>query len=331
MLLFHLGLEFSVERLLGGGRRLALAGGTYLVLNIGGGYLFGSLLGWGTKEALVLAGAMGISSSAIVTKLLVELRRVANRETTMILGIIVVEDVFLAFYLALLQPIFGGAVGAADAALEVAAAFAFLLALFLVARFGAKAVATVIGTRDDEVLTILFVGLAILVAGLAEEIGVSAAIGALMVGLILGGTDLKVRIERLVGPLRDAFGAVFFFAFGLTIDPADVGSVALPVAVAVVVTLVLNLVAGTIGARVYGFGRTEAANAGTTLLGRGEFSLILASLAAAAGFDERLGPFLALYVLVLAVLGPFLASRSAAVATVIPRRLVERRDRAPAG
>jgi hypothetical protein len=130
-------------------------------------------------------------------------------------------------------------------------------------------VARLVGAEDDELLTVLFVGLAILVAGVAEELGVSDAIGALMVGLILGGTALKSRIEPLVRPLRDAFAAVFFFAFGLTVEPKDIAGVAGPVAAAVAATFIVNVVAGAIGARVYGLGREEAAATGLTLLGRG--------------------------------------------------------------
>lgn len=320
MLLFHLGLEFSLEQLASGGRSLLLAGGTYIALNLGGGLVLGFALGWGTSEAFVIAGAVGISSSAIVTKLLVELHRLQRPETPVILGVIVLEDIVLALYLALLQPVLGGADGVGEAVLLVARAFGFLIALFAIARFGSRYVAHLIGSDDDELLTILFVGLAILVAGAAEELGVSDAIGALMVGLILAGTELKPRIERLVLPLRDAFAAVFFFAFGLTVDPDDVVAVAAPVAVAVAMTFILNVVAGATAARVNGLGRDEAAAAGLTLLGRGEFSLILASLGVAAGLDERLGPFVALYVLVLAMLGPLLASRSGVLARALPAR-----------
>jgi monovalent cation:H+ antiporter-2, CPA2 family len=318
MLLFHLGLEFSLNDLLAGGRKLVLIGGIYLVLNVGGGLVFGLALGWGNREALVVAGAVGISSSAIVTKLLIELRRLANVETRLILGIIVVEDIFLALYLAFLQPVIGGAEGFAEEAAQFAAAIAFLLALAAVARWGAQPVGRLITTADNELLTICFLGLAVLVAGLAEQIGVSAAIGAFMVGLILAESAAAPRIEQLVLPLRDAFAAVFFFAFGLTIDPDDVGAVAGAVAAAVVLSLVLNMVAGLIAARLNGFGRRAAANVGLTILGRGEFSLILATFAIGAGLDERIGPFVALYVLVLAVVGPLLAARSRFVADRLP-------------
>src|SRR5688572_14909607 len=150
-LLFYLGLEFSLDRLLAGGRRLAAASAVYLVLNIGGGLGLGFALGWGPSEAFVIAGIVGISSSAIVTKLLVETRRLGNPETRVILGIIVIEDLFLALYLALLQPVLGGASGAVEALTGIGTAFAFLLALSVVARHGTRLVSRLIHTRDDEI------------------------------------------------------------------------------------------------------------------------------------------------------------------------------------
>lgn len=321
LLLFHLGLEFNLKDLLAGGRRLVSIGAIYLALNVGGGLLLGLAIGWGTDEALVIGGAVGISSSAIVTKLLIELRRLANVESRLILGVIVVEDIFLALYLAMLQPVLGEAEGIGDAALQFGVAFAFLLGLGAVARWGAGLVGRLVNSPDDELLTVCFVGVAVLVAGIAEELGVSDAIGAFMAGLVLAESPVAHRIERLVLPLRDAFAAAFFFAFGLTIDPGDAWEVAGPVAIAVVLSIVLNVTAGIIAARLQGFGRTAAANIGLTILGRGEFSLILATLATAAGLDPRIGPFVALYVLILAVIGPVLAARSSTFARMLPVRL----------
>jgi len=322
LLLFHLGVEFPLQQVIASGRRLLLAAGIYIALNVSGGFLFGLALGWGTPEALVIAGALGISSSAIVTKLLIELRRLTNAETPLLLGIIVVEDLFLAFYLALLQPVLGGADSAVGLVTDIALSFGFLLALFALARFGARAVSALIDSSEDELLTIGFFGLVLLVAGVSEELGVSDAIGALMIGLVVSQTVLRPRVERLVLPLRDAFAAIFFVVFGLTIDVADLGAVALPVLAAVALTVVLNLAAGIVAARLYGFNQRAAANIGLTVLGRGEFSLILAALGVAAGLDARIGPFVALYVLVLAVLSPLLASRSTMLARVLPDRLM---------
>lgn len=318
MLLFHLGLEFSLDDLTSGGTQLLRAGGSYLLLNLGAGLAFGFALGWGPREAFVIAGAVGISSSAIVTKLLVELKRLANPETGMVLGIIVVEDIFLALYLALLQPILGSAEGPVEAMLEFGRAFAFLVLLFGVARYGARSVGRLLSSDDDELLTVLFVGFAVVVAGIAEEFGVSDAIGALMAGLIVAETKAAPRIEHLVLPLRDSFAAVFFFAFGLTIDPSDIAGVAMPVVIAVGLTILMNVLAGCVGAWIYRLGPRAAANAGLTLLGRGEFSLIIATFAAAAGLDPRIGPFVAMYVLVLAIVGPILASRAWLLGRFLP-------------
>ncbi|MFD5115066.1 cation:proton antiporter [Streptomyces sp. NPDC058391] len=318
LLLFYLGLEFHLDDLKAGGRKMALAGGAYLALNVGAGLGFGFALGWGTSEALVLAGVLGISSSAIVTKVLVDLSRIGNPETKPILGIIVVEDIFLALYLAALQPILSGADSLSAAVVDGGKAFGFLLLLALAARYGTKVVGRFIATKDDELLVISFLGIAVLVAGVSEWFGVADAIGAFMVGLMLGGTTSGDRIRKLVHPLRDAFGAIFFFAFGLSINPGDLATVLWPVLAAVAVTLVMNVLAGLSAAKIFGFGAGPAANISTTLLARGEFALILATMAAGASLDARLAPFIAGYVLVLAVLGPLAAGRSHWLARILP-------------
>ncbi|ATY95720.1 cation:proton antiporter [Streptomyces bacillaris] len=318
LLLFYLGLEFHLDDLKTGGRKMAIAGGTYLVLNVGAGLGFGFALGWGTSEALVLAGVLGISSSAIVTKILVDLKRIGNPETRPILGIIVVEDVFLALYLAALQPILSGADSLSAMLVDGGKAFGFLLLLALAARFGTRIIGKLMNTKDDELLVISFLGAAVFVAGISEMFGVADAIGAFMVGLMLGSTASGERILKLVHPLRDAFGAIFFFAFGLSIDPGDLPSVFWPVVAAVVLTLAMNVAAGLAASRVYDFGTQATANIATTLVARGEFALILATMAAAAGLDKRLSPFIAGYVLLLAVLAPLAAGRSHWLARILP-------------
>jgi CPA2 family monovalent cation:H+ antiporter-2 len=322
LLLFYLGLEFSLGELTAGGRSLALAGSIYLGLNLAAGVGFGFALGWGSREALVIAGAVGISSSAIVTKILVEMHRLTNPETRLILGIVVVEDLFLAVYLAALQPVLDESAGAVDALLSFSKAFAFLVVVALVARYGSQYVERLIGAEQDELLTVCFVGLAVLVAGIAEELHVSDAIGAFMAGLVVAETAVAPRVRTLVLPLRDTFAALFFFTFGLTVDPGDVASVAGPIAAAIAVTAVVNFTAALIVGRRERLSRTQTTNLATTILARGEFSLIIATLGAEAGLDRRVVPFVAGYVLVLALAAPILAAQSAWVARWVPRRLV---------
>lgn len=320
-LLFYLGVEFSVERLTEGGSRLLASAGLYLALNVGAGMLLGLVIGWGGRETLVIAGVTGISSSAIVTKILVELRRLGNPETQLILGIIVLEDLFLAIYLAALAPVLGRADGAVESLLLFGRALGFLILLALVARYGAGVVARVVRADDDELLVVLFVGFALAVAGAAEMLGVSDAIGAFMAGLVLSGTAARRRIERMVLPLRDAFGALFFFAFGLSIDPGDIASVAGPAALAIVTSLVLALAAALGAARINGLDRTATINIACSVVARGEFALILVSLAADAGLDARLAPFTAVYVLTLAIASPIMSTHTDTLARLLPQRL----------
>ena len=233
-----------------------------------------------------------------------------------------IEDLFLAFYLALLQPVLGGASGPLEAAVGIGTAFGFLLLLSVVARFGTRWVSRLVDTRDEEIVVVLALGLAISTAGIGEHLGVSDAIGAFMIGLILSATPIAKRLRSLTHPLRDGFGAIFFFHFGLTIDLGDVVTVVPQVLLAAGTTVLLAVAAGVVAARLHGFGRAQAANIGLTVLSRGEFSLVLASLALAAGLDPRIGSFAAGYVLVLAVLGPAAVSSSGRLARLIPRRLV---------
>jgi CPA2 family monovalent cation:H+ antiporter-2 len=139
---------------------------------------------------------------------------------------------------------------------------------------------------------------------------------------VLSATAARHRIERLVLPLRDAFAALFFFHFGLLVKPADIGDVALPALVAVVTSIVLAITAAIFAARLNGLDRHAAANIAFSVVARGEFALIIAVLATEAGLDERLTPLVGVYVLVLAIVSPVLASRSRTLSRLIPSRLL---------
>ncbi|WP_209561670.1 cation:proton antiporter [Frigoribacterium sp. PvP032] len=326
LLLFNLGLEFDQDEFFSNAGRLIVSGGSYIAVNMGVGLVFGFMLGWGTREALIIAGMTATSSSAIVTKLLIELNRLANRETPMILGVTVVEDIFIAIYLAIVSVVLSGETDPLPVVLKLVVAFAFLVAMFAVARWGGAVVSKLMRTRDDELFTVLFFGLAVLFAGLGEILGVTDAIGAFLIGLIIGATRYRNRVEQFALPMRDVFGAFFFLNFGLGLNPSLFPSVLGPVAIAVGITITLNVIAGQFVAWLNKLGPQAGINTAVILQNRGEFALILATLSAGAGLDERLQPFAGLYVLIMAVLGPVLASNSERIGGVVlrTRRRAER-------
>ncbi|GGF19956.1 cation:proton antiporter [Subtercola lobariae] len=310
MLLFSLGLEFDQDEFFSNAGKLIISGGSYIAINMIAGFAFGFMVGWGTREALIIAGITATSSSAIVTKLLIELNRLANPETPMILGVTVVEDIFIAIYLAIVSVVLSGETAIWPVILKLGIAFLFLVTMFAVARFGGRVVSRFFRTKDDELFTILFFGLAIMFGGIGEILGVTDAIGAFLIGLVLGATRYRNKIETIAIPLRDVFGAFFFLNFGLALNPATFPEVIWPVLGAVVMTMVLNILAGQFVAKLNGLGVQAGINATVILQNRGEFALILATLALAAGLDPRIQSFAGLYVLVMAVVGPIIASNS---------------------
>ena len=310
LLLFSLGLEFDQDEFYGNLRPLLISGGTRIAINIVVGFLFGVWLGWGLREALIIAGMTAISSSAIITKLLIELRRLPNRESPSILGIMVLEDVFVAVYLAIVSVVISGETDVWSIVLQLGIAFVFLVAMFALARWGGKVVSRLVQTKDDELFTVLFFGLAVAFGGIGELLGVSDAIGAFLIGLVLGATRFRNRVEQFALPLRDVFAAFFFLNFGLSLNTSTFGEVVGPVAVAVVLTLVVNTLGGQLIAWQNKLTRAEGLNVSGMLQNRGEFVLILATLATAAGLDPRLTPFAGLYVLSMSIVGPILAVNS---------------------
>lgn len=310
-LLFYLGLEFSVSRLIKAGKSIAVGGSIYIGINFTASLIYAYAVGLPYQEILVVAGITTISSSAIVAKVLFDLRRTANPETEMILGIIMFEDVFLAVYLSLVSGIvLSGASSVSGIAASGAFALIFILGLIFLGRLATPWLNKLLRISSNEVFVLVIFASLFLLAGLGETIHVAEAIGALLVGLILAETDHLERIEKLVVPFRDFFGAIFFFGFGLTIDPFALGGAVWMALGAVVLTVIGNVVAGILAGRSAGLSQAGSLNVGLTIVSRGEFSIILANLAKAGGLLPIIQPFAALYVLILAILGPILTKES---------------------
>ncbi|MFB5267975.1 cation:proton antiporter [Paenibacillus enshidis] len=311
-LLFYLGLEFSVGRLIKSGRSIAVGGTIYILINFTLGLALGFVSGFPIAETLVIAGITTISSSAIVAKVLVDLKRTANPETEMILGIIMFEDVFLAVYISILSGlVLSDSSSIGGVVLSALIALGFMLAVILIGRKAVPLLNKVLNIRSNELFLLVIFSTLFLVAGFSETIHVAEAIGALLVGLVLAETDHAKRIEHLIVPFRDFFGAMFFFSFGLSIDPLSLGGTAVWIALAaVLVTLFGNFTAGMLAGRTASLSPKASANIGLTIVSRGEFSIIMANLGREGGLMEILQPFAAIYVLILAILGPVLTKQS---------------------
>jgi monovalent cation:H+ antiporter-2, CPA2 family len=310
-LLFYLGLEFSIGKLIRSGRSIVVGGSIYILINFSLGLLYGYIMGFPFLEILVIAGVITISSSAIVAKVLVDLRRTANPETELILGIIMFEDIFLAVYLSIVSGlILGDSTSLGGTLLSVVIALGYMLLFFILARKATPFINKLLNISSDETFIIVVFATLFFVAGFSETIHVAEAIGALLLGLVLSETEHSDRIERLVVPFRDFFGAIFFFSFGLSIDPFTLGESVWLAIGAVVLTVVGNFVAGIIAGRRSGLSHKASSNIGLTIVSRGEFSIIMANLGIAGGLSASLQPFAALYVLILAIIGPLLTKES---------------------
>jgi CPA2 family monovalent cation:H+ antiporter-2 len=301
LLLLTLGLEFSPDELIGSLRRHGPSGAVDLLLNAPPGFVAGLLFGLPWQGALALAGITYISSSGIVARLLGELGRLANRETPAVLSVLVLEDLAMALFLPLLVVAIAGG-GPASAAAGIGLAVGAVVLVLLAAQRHGHRLGRLMAHPDDEQVLLRLVGLTLLVAGLAQAVGASAAVGAFLVGLALPASFAD-RARRLLGPLRDLFAATFFVAFGLSVDPAALLPVMPAVLLLALVTATTKLATGWYAARRDGIAVPGRLRAGTALIARGEFSIVIAGLAVAAGITS-LGPLAAGYVLLLAVAGP---------------------------
>lgn len=305
LLLLMLGLEYSGRELVGNLRRASPVGMLDLALNFVPGFLAGLVLGLGTVPSLFLGGVTYISSSGVVAKVLGDLGWAGNRETPMVLSVLVFEDLAMAVILPILGAIaLGGTLAGATVSVVVALG-AVAIVLYLSVHHGEQ-VSDAVFSESDEINLLTIMGGALLVAGAAELLHVSAAVGAFLVGIGISGHAAH-RAEALLAPLRDLFAAVFFVFFGLSTDPSVLPAVVVPVVALTVVTIATKGVVAWVGGARTGIGPRGRWRAAAVLSARGEFSIIIAGLGIAAGGSARLSAIAAGYVLLTATLGPIMA------------------------
>ena len=317
-LLLMLGLEYSAGELVAGVRAVAPAGLLDFALNFTPGLLAGLVLGWGFLPALFMGGVTYISSTGVIAKMLNDLGWSGNRETPVVLSILVFEDLAMAVLLPTLGVLaLGDSTSSAFVAIGIA--LALMVAALTFAYLHGDKLGRLVLHRSDEVALLSVFGLTLLVAGLAEGANISAAVGAFLVGIALSGEAVE-KAHSLLAPLRDLFAAVFFIFFGLSTDPGEIPGVLLVAIALGVVTAGTKLVSGWYAARRADIGRSGRLRAGLALIARGEFSIVIAGLAVGVVGAEELPALAAAYVLLMAITGPLAAkladpSRRVAAAT----------------
>ncbi|OZF48579.1 cation:proton antiporter [Rhodococcus sp. 14-2470-1a] len=306
LLLLLLGLEYTAAELVTGLRRSSLAGIVDIVLNFTPGAVLALVLGWGGVSALVLGGVTYISSSGIVAKVLTDLGRLGNRETPVVLSILVFEDLAMAIYLPILTAVLSGVSFLGGLEALGISLLVITVVLVVALRYG-RFVSAIVDSPDREVVLLKVLGSALLVAGIASELQVSAAVGAFLLGIAISGSTAD-NATRVLEPLRDLFAAMFFVVFGLQTDPATVPPVLGWALLLAAVTTITKVMTGAWAAGRQGIGRPGQLRAGAALVARGEFSIVIAGLAVAAGAVEgELAALATAYVLLMAVLGPVAA------------------------
>ncbi|WP_347346133.1 cation:proton antiporter [Microbacterium sp.] len=305
LLLVMLGLEYNASELVGNLTSSKVAGLLDMALNAVPGAILGFMLGWGPVGALTLAGITWVSSSGVIAKVLQDLGRLTNRETPVVLSVLVLEDLAMAFYLPILTAVLIG-LDLGSTVTTVAIALAAVLVILYIALRHSRIVSRLVWSKESEVLLLSVLGLTLLVAGLAAEANISAAVGAFLVGIAISGPAAE-HATQLLMPLRDLFASVFFLFFGLSTDPQTLVPVLLPALALAVVTMATKVLTGYLAARRAGIGEAGRWRTGFALTPRGEFSIVIAGLAVSAGADRSLAALATAYVLITIVIGPVLA------------------------
>jgi CPA2 family monovalent cation:H+ antiporter-2 len=324
LLLFFLGLEFSVDRLVASRREMSRAGFVDAVVNFPVGVGVGLLLGWTAVEAALLGGIVYISSSAIITKSMLDLGWIANDESEPILGTLVFEDLVIAGYLAVVTPLVVGATGAGETVRNVAVALGVLAVLAAIAFYGAGVLERALRADSNEVLVLRALAVSVPVAGAALALGVSEAVAAFFIGATVAGTTHVEDVERLLSPVRDVFAAVFFLWIGLQTDPSLLVDPAVlgPLAALVVLSTPTKLASGFYGGRAYGLTDKRSLRVGLAMVTRGEFSLVIAALAATGSGGPVMTaviPAVAVgYVLVMSTVGTLGMQFATSVERIVP-------------
>ncbi len=297
VLMFTLGLEFSFKKLLNSGSSAII---TALIIIMGmtfAGFGVGKILHLNNINCIFLGGMISMSSTTIILKTLTDLGMRQKKFASLVLAVLIIEDLFAVLMLVLLSSLAMGNVEGTDLLFSVGKLLFFLIIWFLVGVYVLPTFFT--KTRDfmnNETLLVVAMGLCFSMAIFSVVCGFSLELGAFVMGSILAGTMIAERMEKVVQPVKDLFGAVFFISVGMMVDPSVLAAYWWEILLLAVVVICGMIFFGTLGMLVTGQSLKVAIESGFTLTQVGEFSFIIASLGMSLGVLEH-----SLYPIIVAV------------------------------
>jgi monovalent cation:H+ antiporter-2, CPA2 family len=307
LLLFFMGLEFSPRSFVEGGRAIIVAG-TIDLVNFLVGFAAAMLLGYGWLAGLFLGGITYISSSGVISKLIADRKLIAYPEAERTIGVLVYEDLAMIAVLGGLALLTSG-----GGLMEFAGVALFLIAFGVILRFGRPLLERLL-SREGEAFILLVLGLVVLFAMGADELGFPEAVAAFLFGMLMSESDHKERLEAVLLPWRDVAAAAFFLDFALHVDLAAALGYAPIALLLAVVTAVVNVATAYVAGQATGLSRRASLGHGLMLVPRGEFSLVIVGLAVGVtmvpeGTRQALAGITSVYVLTMVTLGSLIFTR----------------------
>jgi monovalent cation:H+ antiporter-2, CPA2 family len=309
LLLFTIGLEFPVRYLRSIGRVIFGVSALEITLMLIVSWLVGTFLGWGFYDTLFLGAALASSSTTIIAKVLGDMGRLKETSSTIMLGILVIEDVVVVILLAMLQNFATvHAISVADSLLLAAKLVIFIGGtLVLGGFFVPKALDRVSQVANRELLYILMLGVCFLFAIMATQIGFSAAIGAFIIGVVIARSRHREDINHEIGPFKIVFGAIFFVSMGALMDITQISKYWIPAAIITIVVIVTKLASCGFGTRLFRYDRTTTLRVGLGMGQIGEFAFIVAKAGQDVGVTSSfLLPIIGVATMITAFTTPYL-------------------------
>ena len=313
LLMFFLGLEFSINKFKKIKNSVFFIGTYEVILNLIVGFVIGSLIGLLFKERLFFAGIIALSSSGVVAKLLFDMKKTASKESEILMGVMIFEDFFAIILLGILSSIatkdtleFSGI----SRSIIVAVAF---YAVFIV--IGAFVINKVIDylsrIESQELFTALMIGIILLTGSFAVYMGLASAAGAFLLGMLIISYDVEERLHRTVSAFKDIFLIIFFISFGTLLDFRQIPGTLPLILISVPATILAELTITSSAAFFSGFSGKSSVAIGSSMIARGEYSLIYAYLGFSTGaISSSLYQFTGVYVFIMTLIAPIAMKNS---------------------